>query len=292
MPETNDRLPVALLILRLGVFLVLILWTFGKFIHPAQQVSVYQAYYGVALSRASLYVIGVLELVLVLAFLLGIQKRLSRALVMVLVGASVLAPGRLYLTPFMDHVLLFFATWTMLAGAFALYYLRDYDVLWTVGPRPSAAASAALRGRRLPVVLLLLRLSIFCALLMWCVDKFVNPVQTTRILSGFYSIRGVSFLAAYGMGILQAVLITAFVLGILKRVSYGLVFLFHIPSTLAPWGQYLHPYSGHVLLFLAAFPMLAACFAVYFLRDEDTLTLGGRKRQAPDLHREAATAGA
>jgi putative oxidoreductase len=292
MPEKKDRLPVALLLLRLGVFLVLILWTLGKFINPTQQASVYQAYYGVSLSHATLYLVGALELVLVLAFLLGVQKRLSRALVMLLVGASVLAPGRLYFTPFMDHVLLFFATWTMLAGAFALYALRDYDVLWTVGS-PSPAPAEALQRLRLPVALLLLRLSVFFALLMWCLDKFINPIQTTRILSGFYSIRGVSFLAANSMGILQAVLITAFVLGIFKRLSYGLVFLSHIPATLAPWGQYLHPYSGHVLLFLAAFPMLAACFAVYYLRDEDVLTVGGRRRQqTARLRHETAGAGA
>jgi putative oxidoreductase len=286
MPGNKDRLPLALLLLRLGVFLVLILWTFGKFINPTQQASIYRAYYGVSLNQSALYVLGALELTLLLAFLFGLQKRLSRALVMLLVGASVLAPGRLYFTPFMDHVLLFFATWTMLAGAFALYYLRDYDILWTAGSS-SAPPSPTVREERLPVALLLLRLTVFFTLFMWCLDKFLNPVQTTRILSGFYSIRGVSFIGAYGIGILQAALIAAFVLGIFRRLSYGLVLLSHIPATLAPWGQYLHPYRSHVLLFLAAFPMLAACFTVYYLRDDDVLTIGGRKRhQATSLQHD------
>ena len=35
--------------------------------------------------------------------------------------------------------------------------------------------------------------------------------------------------------------------------------------------QYLAPFEGPNLLFYAAWPMLAACFALYRLRDLDTL---------------------
>ncbi len=182
----------------------------------------------------------------------------------------------------MDHILLFFAFWTMLAGCFALYSLRDYDVLWSFPSAPSTAVSGAGRDVLLARALLLLRLSVAIALGMWCAGKFINPTQTTRILSGFYSIRGVSFAGAYGVGILQAVLILAFVTGIAKRVTYGLVLLSHTPAVLAPWAQYLHPYGGHVLLFLGAFPMWSACFALYYLRAYDVLWVlsPGRARNA------------
>lgn len=36
--------------------------------------------------------------------------------------------------------------------------------------------------------------------------------------------------------------------------------------------QYLHPFEGVNLLLFAAWPMLAACLALYALRDADTLT--------------------
>ena len=271
MNETKDRLPLALLVLRLGIFLVLILWTLDKFINPTEAISIYSGYYGVHLSSVGVYVLGALELLVVLAFLVGMQKRLSRAVVMAMVSTTVLFPGRLYFHPYVDHILLFFAFWTMLAGCFALYSLREYDVIWSLPSPPSTGDSDASREDRLARALLLLRLSVAIALGMWCAGKFINPTQTTRILSGFYSIKGVSFVGAYGIGILQAALILAFVLGVAKRVSYGLVMLSHIPAVLAPWAQYMHPYGGHVLLFLGAFPMWSACFAVYYLREYDVL---------------------
>lgn len=271
MNETKDRLPLALLVLRLGIFLVLILWTVGKFVNPTEAISIYAGYYGVHVGQTAMYVLGALELVVVLAFVSGFQKRISRGIVMAMVATTVLLPGQLYFNPYMDHILLFFAFWTMLAGCYALYSLRDYDTLWSLPAAASDAPSDATRPARLARALFLLRLSVAIALGMWCAGKFINPTQTTRILSGFYSIKGVSFVGAYGIGILQAVLILAFVFGVAKRLSYGLVMLSHIPAVLAPAAQYLHPYGGHVLLFLAAFPMWSACFAVYYLREYDVL---------------------
>jgi putative oxidoreductase len=282
MNATKDRLPLALLVLRLGIFLVLIIWTIGKFVNPAEAISIYAGYYGVQLGRTAMYALGALELVVVLAFVAGVQKRISRAIVMAMVATTVLLPGQLYFHPYMDHILLFFAFWTMLAGCYALYSLRDYDVLWSLPSASSDTPSGGTREERLGRSLFLLRLSVAIALGMWCAGKFINPTQTTRILSGFYSIKGVSFFSAYGIGILQAALILAFLFGVAKRFSYGLVMLSHIPAVLAPWAQYVHPFRGHVLLFLAAFPMWSACFAVYYLRESDVLWVlsPGRARKA------------
>ena len=43
----------------------------------------------------------------------------------------------------------------------------------------------------------------------------------------------------------------------------------HTVSTLSSWRQYLDPFDN--LLFFAAWPMLAACIALYLLRDHDNL---------------------
>jgi len=279
---TKDRLPLALLVLRLGIFLVLIVWTLGKFIHPAQAISIYDSYYGMRLGRSAVYALGVMELAVALAFVAGVWKRAVRAVVMAMVATTVMAPAGLYLHPYMDHILLFFAFWTMLAGSFALYYLRDLDVKWSAGNAPGEAAAQAMRRERLPLALLLLRVSVAIALGMWCAGKFINPTQTTRILAHFYSVKGLNFLSAYGIGILQAAVILAFLVGAAKRLSYGLILLLDTPGVLAPWAQYLHPYQGHVILFLGSVPMWAACFALYSLREDDVLgVVSGRRMAAP-----------
>ena len=59
--------------------------------------------------------------------------------------------------------------------------------------------------------------------------------------------------------------------GFLKRFSYGIVLLMHGVSTVSSYQQYLAPYDGANILFFAAWPMLAACLALYLLRDDDRL---------------------
>ncbi len=56
-----------------------------------------------------------------------------------------------------------------------------------------------------------------------------------------------------------------------RRWTYGLVLLLHGLTTLISYAQYLHPFEKSNILFFAAWPMLAACFALYYLRDLDTL---------------------
>jgi putative oxidoreductase len=50
------------------------------------------------------------------------------------------------------------------------------------------------------------------------------------------------------------------------------VFVFHAISTVASYRQYLDPFAN--LLFFAAWPMLAACYTLYILRDFDTIITG------------------
>lgn len=57
--------------------------------------------------------------------------------------------------------------------------------------------------------------------------------------------------------------------GIVRGLTYGAVLLFHGVSTLSSYRQYLAPFQNQ--LFFTAWPMLAACFALYRLRELDTL---------------------
>ena len=83
-------------------------------------------------------------------------------------------------------------------------------------------------------------------------------------------------------------LLLAFVVGLARRFSYAVVMLLHAGSTLVAWQQYLHPTIGANLLFFTAWPMLAACVALYLLRDYDSITIDGRQRAANHRHPENA----
>ena len=106
-------------------------------------------------------------------------------------------------------------------------------------------------------------------MLFWTLDKFLNPEHAARVYEHFYFLGGVGPTAFLVIGVLELLLLFAFVAGYRKQLSYGLVLALHAISTLSSYRQYLDPFDN--LLFFAAWPMLAACFALYFLRDLDTL---------------------
>ncbi|BAW97868.1 hypothetical protein NIES970_28310 (plasmid) [[Synechococcus] sp. NIES-970] len=123
--------------------------------------------------------------------------------------------------------------------------------------------------KRISLSLLFLRLSIFLVMLVWALDKIVNPDHARAVFENFYFVAGLnnSILLLIGLG--QLLVILSFVIGFQKRWSYFLVLLLHSSSTVISFKQYLDPFNN--LLFFAAFPMLAACFTLFLLRDYDTL---------------------
>jgi hypothetical protein len=80
------------------------------------------------------------------------------------------------------------------------------------------------------------------------------------VWENFYGLRGLGATALFLVGGTELLVVVAFVAGFRKRLSYGLVLIFHAISTLASYRQYLAPFDN--LLFFAAWPMLAACFAL------------------------------
>jgi hypothetical protein len=120
---------------------------------------------------------------------------------------------------------------------------------------------------RLATPLLTLRLGVFIVMLMWTLDKFVNPAHAGAVFENFYSIGGLGSAAFLAIGIAELIVIVAFVLGIKKTLTYGIVLALHTVSTLSSWQQYL---GFDSLLFFAAWPMLAACYTLFVLRDLDT----------------------
>ncbi len=80
---------------------------------------------------------------------------------------------------------------------------------------------------RLPVVLLLLRLSVFVVMLMWTLDKFVRPAHAATIYKTFYRLPLSAPSLFYLLGGLELVLLVGFVVGVQKRLTYGAVTVVH-----------------------------------------------------------------
>jgi hypothetical protein len=112
----------------------------------------------------------------------------------------------------------------------------------------------------------------------WTIDKFVEPQHASSVMAEFYSIGGIGNAVIYVLAVLELAILLAFLFGFAKRWSYGLVLLLHAASTISSYKKYLAPFQGPNLLFFAAIPMLAACFALYCVRDADVLWTVERKQ--------------
>ena len=125
---------------------------------------------------------------------------------------------------------------------------------------------------RLQFVLLLLRISVFVVLLVWTLDKFIDPGHAARVYAKFYLMPGLAPTAFYAIGVVQLAIIVSFLIGFQKTIMTALVLAMHAISTLSSYPQYFGVFQANTsLLFWAAWPMLAACFALFYLRGEDRL---------------------
>jgi len=122
--------------------------------------------------------------------------------------------------------------------------------------------------KRVSRSLVWLRYGVFLVMLMWTLDKYFNPGHASAVFKNFYglSLPANSFL--YAIATIELIIILGFVLGILKTWTYGAVLILHGISTLSSYPKYLDPFNS--LLFFAAWPMLAACYVLFVLRDLDT----------------------
>ncbi len=126
--------------------------------------------------------------------------------------------------------------------------------------------------KHLPLSLLLLRVGIFIVFLFWTLDKILYPDHAAGVFAKFYGLEAMGETIFLAIGVAQLILILTFVVGLFKTWTYGAILLLHAISTFSTFGLYLDPFDN--LLFFAAWPMLAACIALFLMRDWDTLSLG------------------
>jgi len=125
--------------------------------------------------------------------------------------------------------------------------------------------------------LFLTRLSIFYFLLPWQLMRFTKPESISGIAKKYYHVSGVSESLGLILGVFWMALLIAFLIGLKKSISYGLVFILHTGAILLALPAYILGTEGYNQLFLAAIPAAAAMGLLWVLRREDTfLSLGGK----------------
>lgn len=129
--------------------------------------------------------------------------------------------------------------------------------------------------KTLSLSLLFLRLSIALVFMVWAFDKIVAPEHTAKVFADFYNI-SLPTSILMGLGFVQVTFVTVFALGLWRNFTYLALLVLHAGSTFSAFAKYLDPFNN--LLFFAAWPMLAACLALYLLRDYDSLTLSKEKQ--------------
>lgn len=133
-PVVTERWALAVLRVSLGVFLLL--WGVEKFVIPDVTVRIWSGFYGVGLAAALVPFVGALESALALAITVGLWRRVSYGLGLLLHAVSVLSSWRQLIDPWGLHSggspnHLFLAGVPVLAGFVALYLMRARDS-WTL----------------------------------------------------------------------------------------------------------------------------------------------------------------
>src|SRR5437660_7969635 len=148
LPETDRRVPAALLILRFFLAIFLLQWSIEKLILPDAAARIASSFYGVMLPASASYVLGVAELILSLALLLGVYRTVSYGLALLVHTVTVVVSWRQLFDPWGlakigNH--LWISTWPTWGGFVALFLMRTWDSWSIEGWRQSRPAPPAVQ---------------------------------------------------------------------------------------------------------------------------------------------------
>lgn len=122
------HLALSLLLLRLGIAIVMGIWTADKFVNPGHGQAVLEHFYGMGDAGVTVVtLIGLAQVIVVTLFTIGLFKTWSYGAILLMHGITTLASWKQYLDAF-DN-LLFFAAWPMLAACITLFLLRKFDTI-------------------------------------------------------------------------------------------------------------------------------------------------------------------
>ena len=137
-----DRLPLGLFVTRIVLGLFMLQWTLEKFILPKATTMIFDMYLFIDLSANMPMILGGIELVIVIAFMLGAFRRVSYGLILLFNIISIGSTWQKLIDPYglisggqPNH--LFTAGVVVLAASWLLYWLRDLDTKWSFDTKRS-----------------------------------------------------------------------------------------------------------------------------------------------------------
>ena len=133
-------------------------------------------------------------------------------------------------------------------------------------------------SRKLGIGLALIRFSTGIFFLVWSIEKILYPEVIQKVFSRFYLLE-ISPTVSIGIGVVQTLIVLAFMAGLFKIWTYGAILGMHAVSTLSTYKELFNPYEPPNHLFWAAVPTLAALIALFLLRQEDNLLTFSRGRE-------------
>lgn len=126
MPE--QRLALALLVLRITLGVFMLQWGIEKFVVPGTSQAIFRNFYGFEVAGFIPYVIGTFQVVVALAFIAGLRPNITYLVFLVMHTITTLVTIPRLMAPWnpvSNHF--FIAGVPVLAGFFALWLLRDHD---------------------------------------------------------------------------------------------------------------------------------------------------------------------
>jgi len=133
---TGDKtLGWALFALRIGLAILFIIWALDKLINVDHAKAVFAGFYGQnaeTMSNSVPYALGVLQLLLVLAFTAGAFKTVTYGALLLMHVATCIVSLKLHMDPFGTPNILFWANWPILSALIALFLLRHRDKTFSV----------------------------------------------------------------------------------------------------------------------------------------------------------------
>lgn len=130
MTQQDKSLEAALLALRIGLAILFLIWSLDKLLNVEHAKAVFGGFYGQdkeTMSNTIPYVLGILQLALVLAFTAGAFKTVTYGAILLMHLATTLVSLKLHMDPFGSPNILFWANWPILGAALALFLVRDRD---------------------------------------------------------------------------------------------------------------------------------------------------------------------
>ena len=139
--------------------------------------------------------------------------------------------------------------------------------------------SAVMLEKQLSIALLIMRLSIAAFFGVWSSLKFFRPGWFENVFQNFYGLEFVSRDLSTMVGVVQILIVLAFVLGFKRGLSYGALVAMQAAGVLGSTPNLMNFTQYPNNLMWAAVPALGAAIALFLLREHDGFTIDGYRRR-------------